>query len=46
MADDDSELKKCIGCAVIIFALLAGIGACSLGMGVGSYYANSAKDHH
>jgi hypothetical protein len=38
-AGDDFDLKKCAGCAVIIFALLAGLGACSMGMGIGTYYA-------
>jgi hypothetical protein len=31
------EFWKCAGVAVIIFAILSGLGACSLGMGVGRH---------
>ena len=30
------------GLALVIFAVLAGAGACSLGMGVGQYYSRAA----
>ncbi len=41
-----NDFWQCAGAAVIIFALLSGVGACSLGMGVGSYYENSGKASH
>jgi hypothetical protein len=33
------EFWKCAGMALIIFAILSGLGACSLGAGIGTYYA-------
>ena len=41
MSNPTPEFWNSLGAAAIIFALLAGMGACSLGAGVGHYYGKA-----
>jgi hypothetical protein len=44
MPSPPDEFWHRAGTALIIFAILFGLGACSYGCGMGTYYANSTKE--
>ena len=35
----NDDLQRYLGVAAVIFSFLCGLGACSLGAGLGTYYA-------